>query len=109
MTTEVQLKINSDPRLISFIRENPIWYKRLNRNPDLFKEFTMDMIEKVVNDFLYPDGSSSVSVIGILLPGYGIDNATYVADFDHGVYRYTITIDATTGHIVNYERYKTIG
>ena len=73
------------------------------------EEFTMDMIEKVVNDFLYPDGSSSVSVIGILLPGYGIDNATYVADFDHGVYRYTITIDATTGHIVNYERYKTIG
>lgn len=46
MTTEVQLKINSDPRLISFIRENPIWYKRLNRNPDLFKEFTMDMKDK---------------------------------------------------------------
>lgn len=46
MTTEIQLKINSDPRLISFIRENPIWYKRLNRNPDLFKEFTMDMKDK---------------------------------------------------------------
>lgn len=46
MTTEVQLKINSDPRLILFIRENPIWYKRLNRNPDLFKEFTMDMKDK---------------------------------------------------------------
>lgn len=46
MTTEVQLKINSNPRLISFIRENPIWYKRLNRNPDLFKEFTMDMKDK---------------------------------------------------------------
>ena len=46
MTTEVQLKINSDPRLISFIRVNPIWYKRLNRNPDLFKEFTMDMKDK---------------------------------------------------------------
>lgn len=46
MTTEVQLKINSDPKLISFIRENPIWYKRLNRNPDLFKEFTMDMKDK---------------------------------------------------------------
>ena len=46
MTTEVQLKINSDPRLISFIRENPIWYKRFNRNPDLFKEFTMDMKDK---------------------------------------------------------------
>ena len=46
MTTEVQLKINSNPRLISFIRENPIQYKRLNRNPDLFKEFTMDMKDK---------------------------------------------------------------
>ena len=46
MTTEVQLKINSNPRLISFIRENPILYKRLNRNPDLFKEFTMDMKDK---------------------------------------------------------------
>ena len=46
MTAEIQLKINSNPRLISFIRENPIWYKRLNRNPDLFKECTMDMKDK---------------------------------------------------------------
>lgn len=46
MTTEVQIKINSDPRLLSFIRENPIWYKRLNRNPDLFRDFTMDMKDK---------------------------------------------------------------
>ena len=46
MTTEVQLKINSNPRLISFIRENPIWYKRLNRNPLLFREFNEDMKDK---------------------------------------------------------------
>ena len=46
MTVEVQLKINSDPRLSSFIREYPIWYKRLNRNPDLFKEFVLDMKDK---------------------------------------------------------------
>ena len=46
MTVDLQLKINSDPRLKSFIRENPIWYKRLNRNPELFKEFTMDMKNK---------------------------------------------------------------
>ena len=32
MTVDLQLKINSDPRLKSFIRENPVWYKRLNRN-----------------------------------------------------------------------------
>lgn len=46
MTTELQLKISSDPRLVSFIRQYPIWYKRLNRNPDLFKDMIMDMKEK---------------------------------------------------------------
>lgn len=46
MTTELQLKINSDIKLKSFIRENPIWYKRLNRNPDLFKLFVNDMKDK---------------------------------------------------------------
>lgn len=46
MTVEVQLKINSDPRLKSFIRDYSIWYKRLNRNPALFGEFVSDMKEK---------------------------------------------------------------
>ena len=46
MTTELQLKISSDPRLVSFIRQYPIWYKRLNRNPLLFKDFTEDMKDK---------------------------------------------------------------
>lgn len=46
MTIENQLKIHSDPRLTSFIREYPIWYKRLNRNPDLFNEFVLDMKDK---------------------------------------------------------------
>ena len=46
MTTELQLKISSDPRLVSFIRKYPIWYKRLNRNPLLFKDFTEDMKDK---------------------------------------------------------------
>ena len=46
MTTDIQIKINADYRLKSFIREYPIWYKRLNRNPDLFKEFVMDMKDK---------------------------------------------------------------
>lgn len=46
MTTELQLKINSNIKLKSFIRENPIWYKRLNRNPDLFKLFVNDMKDK---------------------------------------------------------------
>lgn len=46
MTVELQLKINSDQRLKRFIRENPIWYKKLNRNPDLFNEFVLDMKDK---------------------------------------------------------------
>ena len=46
MTVDLQLKINSDLRLKSFIRQYPNWYKLLNRNPDLFKEFVNDMKEK---------------------------------------------------------------
>ena len=46
MTVEVQLKINADPRLKSFLRDYTIWYKRLNRNPLLFKEFVSDMKNK---------------------------------------------------------------
>lgn len=46
MTVELQLKINQDPKQISFIRENPIWYKRLNRNPYLYKDFINDMKDK---------------------------------------------------------------
>ena len=46
MTTDIQLKISSDPRLVSFIRQYPIWYKRLNRNPLLFREFNEDMKDK---------------------------------------------------------------
>lgn len=46
MTVELQLKINSDPRLKSFIREYPYWYKYLNRNPLLYKDFVNDMKEK---------------------------------------------------------------
>ena len=46
MTTELQLKLSSDLRLVSFIRLYPFWYKRLNRNPLLFKDFTEDMKDK---------------------------------------------------------------
>lgn len=46
MTVELQLKINSDPRLKSFIRQYPNWYKLLNRNPLLYKEFVNDMKDK---------------------------------------------------------------
>ena len=46
MTTELQLKISSDPRLVSFIRQYPIWYKRLNIKTLLFKDFNYDMKDK---------------------------------------------------------------
>ncbi len=46
MTIENQIRIARDPLLTRFIREYPIWYKRLNRNPDLFKDMIMDMKEK---------------------------------------------------------------
>lgn len=46
MTIETQLKIFSDTMLIRFIREYPIWYKYLNRNPDLFNNMVQDMKEK---------------------------------------------------------------
>lgn len=46
MTIDTQIKINNDLRLKSFIRENPIWYKYLNRNPDSFKIFVSDMKDK---------------------------------------------------------------
>ena len=46
MTTELQLKISSDPRLVSFIRQYPIWYKRLNRNPDLFNDMIRNNFKK---------------------------------------------------------------
>ena len=43
MTIDIQMRINNDSRLKTFIRENPIWYKYLNRNPDSFKYFISDM------------------------------------------------------------------
>ena len=46
MTIDVQLKINSDQRLQSFIRQYPYWYKLLNRNPLVFKDFVNDMKDK---------------------------------------------------------------
>ena len=46
MTIENQIRIARDPLLTRFIREYPIWYKRLNRNPLLFREFNEDMKDK---------------------------------------------------------------
>lgn len=46
MTLEVQHKLNSNIMYQKFIRENNIWYKLLNRDPELFKDFILDMKDK---------------------------------------------------------------
>ena len=46
MNIDIQMRINSDFRLKRFIRENPIWYKYLNRNPDRFNDFVYSMKNK---------------------------------------------------------------
>ena len=39
MSLELQYKIKSNPMYHEFIRQNSIWYKYLNRNPNNFKYF----------------------------------------------------------------------
>lgn len=43
MNIDIQMRINSDPRLKRFIRENSFWYKYLNRDPDNFRLFYNSM------------------------------------------------------------------
>ena len=46
MTLDIQYKIASNPNYQKFLRENSHWYKYLNRNPDSFKDFILDMKDK---------------------------------------------------------------
>jgi len=46
MSLELQYKINSDPRLKQFLRENSYWYKYLNRSNTYLKPFISDMKDK---------------------------------------------------------------
>ena len=46
MTLDIQFKINSNPNYQRFIRENPIWYKILNRDPLEFKNFVSEVKDK---------------------------------------------------------------
>ena len=43
MRYDVYNRIHNDINLKNFLRENSIWYKRLNRNPDSFSYFVRDM------------------------------------------------------------------
>lgn len=47
MILEIQFKIKNNPRYIQYIREHSYWYKILNRNPLMFKDFE----EKVKEDY----------------------------------------------------------
>ena len=39
MSLEVQFRIKSNPNYIRYLREHSEWYKILNRDPQLIKEF----------------------------------------------------------------------
>ena len=46
MHLEIQQKLYNDKQMAEFLKQNSQWYKYLNRNPDLWKEFTAQMKEK---------------------------------------------------------------
>ena len=46
MGIDVQFRINSDPRMLMFLKENSYWYKYLNRSDMYFKDFFEDMKDK---------------------------------------------------------------
>ena len=43
MNINLQYKIKSNPNYIRFLRENSIWYKYLNRNPNYFSQLENEM------------------------------------------------------------------
>ena len=43
MPLEIQFALKSNPLYIKYLRENNIWYKRLMRHPETFKDFVNEM------------------------------------------------------------------
>ena len=43
MNIETQLKIKNNPYIHQYLRDNSIWYKRLNRDPNSIKELEKEM------------------------------------------------------------------
>jgi len=43
MNLDLQFKLKSNPLFIRYLHENSYWYKILNRNPDMFKEFVTEL------------------------------------------------------------------
>lgn len=46
MNLDVQFKIKSNPNMQRYLRENSMWYKYLNRNPEYLNVFNEEMKEK---------------------------------------------------------------
>lgn len=46
MNLETQFKINNNPMLKKYIKENSYWYKYLNRNPNLINKMNEEMKKK---------------------------------------------------------------
>jgi len=46
MKLEIQYNIKSNPNYVKYLRENSNWYKILNRNPEMFKQFTEEVKER---------------------------------------------------------------
>lgn len=46
MNLNVQYSLKSNPNYIKYLRENSNWYKLLNREPSLFKNFVEEFKEK---------------------------------------------------------------
>lgn len=43
MPIEIQMRLRENPLYVKFLRENNIWYKILNRNPNNFDLFIKEM------------------------------------------------------------------
>lgn len=43
MSIDLQFKLKKNPLYIKFLRENSHWYKYLNRDPNYFKQFEVDL------------------------------------------------------------------
>lgn len=43
MTIELQYRIKNDPHALLYLRQNSFWYKYLNRNPAVYKQFENEM------------------------------------------------------------------
>ena len=46
MTLDIQFKIKNNPNYLKYIRQNSLWYKELNINPESFKLFEEEVKEK---------------------------------------------------------------